>query len=78
MNWFTGVGIYVIVWWLVFFTMLPIGARPPETIERGHDAGAPEKPHIWKKILASCLIAGVLFAGIYWAIDSDLIGFRTL
>jgi predicted secreted protein len=76
MNWFTGVGIYVIVWWLVFFTMLPIGARPPENIEPGHDSGAPEKPRVWQKALAASLIAGVLFAGIYYAISIDLISFR--
>jgi predicted secreted protein len=27
MNLLLGIAIYVIVWWLAFFTMLPIGAQ---------------------------------------------------
>ncbi len=78
MNWFTGVMVYVIVWWLVFFTTLPFGVRPPDRIEPGHDAGAPEKPRLWLKALVSSVIAGVLFAGIYYVIDADLISFRRM
>lgn len=78
MNWFTGIMVYVILWWLVFFTMLPIGARPPEHVEAGHDAGAPEKPRIWMKALAASLIAAVLFAITYYVIEADLISFRTM
>lgn len=78
MSWYTGVMVYVIVWWLVFFTALPFGARPPEQTEPGHDVGAPEKPRLWMKALISSLIAGVLFAVIYYVIDADLISFRSM
>ncbi len=78
MSWYTGVMVYVIVWWLVFFTALPFGARPPEQAEPGHDVGAPEKPRLWMKALISSLIAGVLFAVIYYVIDADLISFRSM
>lgn len=78
MSWYTGVMVYVIVWWLVFFTALPFGARPPEQVEAGHDVGAPEKPRLWMKALVSSLIAGVLFAVIYYVIDADLISFRSM
>ena len=30
MNWFTGVVLYVLIWWTVLFAVLPIGTRPVE------------------------------------------------
>ena len=38
MNLFLGIAIYVILWWLSFFTMLPMGAQSLH--EAGED-GAP-------------------------------------
>jgi predicted secreted protein len=78
MNWFTGIMVYVIVWWLVFFTTLPFGVRLPDNVEPGHDVGAPEKPRLWMKALISSVIAGVLFGIIYYVIDADLISFRRM
>lgn len=78
MNWFTGMMVYVILWWLVFFTALPFGARPPEKVETGHDVGAPEQPRLWMKAMITSLIAGVLFAIVYYVIEADLISFRRM
>jgi len=78
MNWFTGIMVYVIVWWLVFFTTLPFGVRPPDHVEPGHDVGAPENPRLWMKALISSVIAGMLFAIVYYVIDADLISFRRM
>ena len=30
MNWFTGVVLYILIWWTVLFAVLPIGTRPVE------------------------------------------------
>ena len=50
-----GVAIYVLLWWLSFFVMLPIGARSAgeagEGVAPGHDAGAPLTPNLGKKAL---------------------------
>ena len=45
--------VYVIIWWIVFFSVLPIGIQSKneefkETI-RGSDPGAPINPKIAKK-----------------------------
>ena len=76
MDWFSGVLVYVMIWWVVFFTTLPFGARPPAKLEPGHDAGAPEKPMLWRKALITTAIATVLFGLAFTLIDSDLISFR--
>lgn len=80
MTWTSAIVIYVITWWLVFFMALPFGVKPPHevgaTAEPGHDGGAPTKTHLWKKALATTLIAAVFWGIAYWVIEYDIITFR--
>ena len=80
MGWTSGVVVYVIIWWIVFFMARPIGVRPPheagQEVQPGNEAGAPVQPYIWSKIGATTAIAAVLWVGAYWLITSDLISFR--
>ena len=82
MTWISGTVVYVIIWWLVFFMALPIGVKPPhevgEVAEPGHEAGAPVRPHLWKKVLAATVIAGILWGVAYWVIVEDIIRFRNV
>ncbi len=80
MTWYTGLFVFVIIWWLVLFTVLPWGVRQPEAdeIEPGQMAGAPHKPHLLRKLLVTTAIAAVLWAGAYHLITSDLISFREM
>lgn len=76
MNWFTGILVYAVIWWVVIFAVLPWGVRAPERVERGHDKGAPERPRLWLKALITTVIATIIWAGVYWAVQSDLLSFR--
>ncbi|MGB1547635.1 MAG: DUF1467 family protein [Alphaproteobacteria bacterium] len=76
MTWTSGLFIYAIIWWLVLFMVLPWGVRPPEVIEEGHMAGAPDNPRMWIKVGATTLISGVLWLIVYFIMVSDLISFR--
>lgn len=76
MNWFTGVMVYIVVWWLVWFTLLPIGNRPPETVEPGHAESAPDNPRLWQKAIAASILAGLIWLAADYAIESDWISFR--
>ena len=68
--------VYVVLWWIVLFTVLPWGVRPPDNPEPGHATGAPEKPRILLKFAVTTLISAVLFAAVYWFIDQGFISFR--
>jgi predicted secreted protein len=77
MGWFTGSVLYVLIWWTVLFAVLPFGTRPvseadPVTGWRG----APERPHMLRKVIATTLVAGVVWAGAYALISSDWLSFR--
>ncbi len=76
MNWFTGILVYVMIWWVVLFTVLPWGVRVPEEHEPGHATSAPANPMIGRKFLITTLITTVLWAIAYYLIDSEFISFR--
>jgi predicted secreted protein len=78
MGWFTGIIVFVIVWWVVIFMVLPWGARPPETPEPGHAPSAPENPRLGRKALITTVIAAVVWLAIYGVVESELISFREL
>ena len=77
MNWFTGTMVYVIIWWLIWFTLLPVGVRIPDKAEKGHADSAPSNPHLWIKAAVATVVAGIIWAGVYYAIEADWISFRT-
>ena len=72
----TGIMVYVVVWWVVLFTVLPWGAEPPAHPQPGHAASAPENPRLLLKFAVTTVIAGIVFAALYWLIQSGLISFR--
>ncbi len=76
MNWFTAILVYLIIWWLVLFMVLPLWVRKPQEVETGHDPGAPENPMIGKKVLVTSLVAAVVFAIVFGIVEADLISFR--
>jgi len=77
MQTFTGIMLFVIIWWMVFFTVLPWGNRAVENPEPGHAASAPAKPRLWLKIAVTTGIAAVLFVIARLVIDSGLIQLGT-
>ena len=80
MTWFSTILVFVVVWWLVFFMTLPIGAQSfheaGENVETGNVESAPMKPRLWLKAGAATVIAAVITIGVYFLIDSGLLSFR--
>ena len=74
----TGIAVYVVVWWIVLFAVLPWGVRPPETLVPGQAESAPENPRLLLKAAVTTVIAGVIWLAIDLVIRSDLISFRDM
>ena len=49
MNWVEGIVVYVLVWWVVIFAILPFWVRQQDEVPPGHAFGAPAHPHLWRK-----------------------------
>jgi predicted secreted protein len=78
MNWATGGLVYVIIWWLVLFCVLPLGIRASEESDIGQSAGAPANPRLVWRLGLTTGIAAIVFAVVFALIKSDWISFRQM
>lgn len=76
MNWFTGIIVYVLVWWVALFAVLPLWIVPAEPGELGHAAGAPKQPLMRRKVLLTSIVAAVIWIAIYALVRSPWLSFR--
>ena len=58
------------------FTILPIGIRKPNKVEKGHAQGAPLNPQILKKFLITSVIAFVLWLIVFYFIKNQFFTFQ--
>ena len=72
--------VYVMIWWIIFFSVLPIGIQSNKEIFRdkigGMDPGAPKNPRIAKKFLITTLITSIIFIVIYYLVENDFLNLR--
>ena len=72
--------VYVLIWWIIFFSVLPVGiqsnkGRFREKLE-GIDPGAPDNPKIARKFLITTIITSLIFIVIYYLVEFDLLNLR--
>jgi predicted secreted protein len=77
-NPFTGVVLYILIWWTALFAVLPFGTRP---VADADDAtgwrGAPEAPRMWRKVVITTIVSTLVWIACYLVITSGWISFRT-
>ena len=78
MNPVSAVVVFIVIWWLVLFMVLPFGVRRNETPQAGHDPGAPAQPMLWRKAAVTTAISVVLFAIVYAVAEYELISLSDL
>jgi predicted secreted protein len=76
MGWVSGVFIYVLIWFVVLFTVLPWGVKIPDNPEPGHAPSAPINPRIGVKLVATSLVSVVVWAIVWYVMQSGWISFR--
>ena len=77
MGWISGIAVYVIIWWLVIFLVLPWGVQTiaAEDVVKGHAPSAPRRPRMWLKAAVTTLVAAVLWLIVFAIIKSGAISF---
>lgn len=75
----SGIVVFIMIWWVALFCVLPFG-MPREHEDHGPDGapGAPPFVNIGRKMLVTTLISIVLWIVVYLIISSDLISFREM
>jgi predicted secreted protein len=76
MGWFTGVVVYILVWWVTLFAVLPFWVTPTEPEDVGHPAGAPQHPRLLRKAAVTSVIAAVIWLGIFIIVSEPWFSFR--
>lgn len=60
MSFLNAVFIYVLIWWVTLFTVLPLGVERHTEKGKGYDAGAPKHHNLKKKLVLNSAIAAVI------------------
>lgn len=79
MNPVTSIVVYLCIWWVVVFCMLPLwierdDSENPEEV----GPGAPKNPQIKKKFILTTIISAIIWVVIYLLIYSEIINFYEL
>tara|TARA_A100001011_G_scaffold399326_1_gene507454 strand:+ start:2150 stop:2404 length:255 start_codon:yes stop_codon:yes gene_type:complete len=72
--------LFVCIWWIVFFSLLPVGIQS-QNIKfsenlHGNDPGAPKNPKIGKKFFITTLITTIIFLVIYYVTTEGYLNLR--
>ena len=79
MSWFSGIVVYLLIWWVALFAVLPIGAQPDPEADpaAGGWRGVPRRPQMLRKVVITTLVATVIWLGVEALIASDWLSFRS-
>ncbi len=78
MNIATGLVSFIIIWWVVLFTVLPWGVRQNQAPAAGEDTGAPVRHRMLLKALVTTGIAILLWGALFTAIEMEVFSFRDI
>ncbi len=71
--------IYIIIWWIVFFAILPIDVERHKIVKiDGEDPGSPENPKMLKKFIYCTIITTILFTIIYLLMKFEYLNLRNI
>ncbi|BBE34897.1 DUF1467 family protein [Sphingosinicella microcystinivorans] len=79
MGWGSILAIYLLIWTVTLFTVLPFGVRTSE--EAGEDKvkgqadSAPARPMLAKKLVWTTIISAVLMVGVWWLGEAGYLDF---
>ena len=71
--------IYIIIWWIVFFAILPIDVERKKLVKiEGEDPGSPENPKMIKKFIYCTVITTIFFIIIYLLMKFEYLNLRNI
>ena len=73
MSILTAFFIYLLIWWVMLFTVLPLGVRRHEEQGKGFDAGAPAKADLKRKLMINTILSAVILAIIWLLVHFNII-----
>ncbi len=79
MTVFTGIVVFVLIWWTALFCVLPIGVRPDVdgTETPGGWRGAPVQARLGAKLIGTTALSAAIWLVVWLLIESEWLSFRT-
>ena len=78
MNLASGIFVYLIIWWVALFAILPIGVRSHweagVDTPGGGDPSSPVDPKLGRKFFTTTWVSAVLFAIVWLVLHFHLVG----
>ena len=76
MSYISIAAIYLVVWWLCLFVVLPFRVR--NQVDEGQwvhgsERGAPPIARLWPKLIITTLLAAVVTALLLWALSNPIL-----
>jgi len=72
--------VYIMIWWIIFFSILPTGISSQDRQFKdnisGNDPGAPNNPKIGMKFIVTTIITSVIFSGVYYMVSNNYFNLR--
>ena len=68
--------IYIFIWWITLFAVLPFGVRTQHeegSVVPGTPESAPARPRLLRVFVINTIVATIIFAIVYWVISRGLI-----
>jgi predicted secreted protein len=76
MNWFNGIVVYILVWWVTLFAVLPLWVKPADRDDPGYAVGAPQNPHLLRKAAVTTGLAALIWLVIFVLVSSPWLSFH--
>jgi predicted secreted protein len=77
LDWFTSVAVYLTVWWVVLFAILPLGvvSHAEAGLDKGDggDPGAPVDPKLKRKFITTTWVSALVYAPFWLAMHFHLL-----
>ena len=75
-----GIAIFLVLWWITLFAVLPWGVVSQHEAKgefdgEGNDPGAPVRPLLLRKVMVTTVIAAILWSAVAYVIIKRPIGF---
>jgi predicted secreted protein len=72
-----GIGLYIMIWWMTLFAVLPFGVKTQGEagdIVEGTPASAPITTHLLRTTLINTIVATLAFAVVWATLEYDWLG----
>lgn len=77
MSLFTGVAIYLTIWWTALFAILPLGSKTYAEsgieVKDGGDPGAPVNPNLKRKFITTTWVSALLWLALFLVVKFHLV-----